>query len=160
MAQFTDTQYLKAFEDVKPALHDVLFAEKTSNTIAKTVARHNLDAKALEISAATAYVLVGLLPVNQFIAHLTERGLAADAARNVAYDIRKEIFAPVAKELAAMQGRAKMLHQAHVTKTTSNKDESVTRTVEKAPKKPSSPPAEAAKSDPTPPPTPPPNLPV
>ncbi|MDX1608133.1 MAG: hypothetical protein R3251_02905, partial [Candidatus Spechtbacterales bacterium] len=62
------------------------------------------------------YVLVGLIPIKRFIQALQEEaGLNETTAKNVAHDIRAEIFAPVAQDLSAIQEKAeKNWEQLHL----------------------------------------------
>jgi hypothetical protein len=100
-------QYKKAFEHAPQEIQEMLLAE--DNNLASTIiaikARHNIsDDKHGGIARVLGLMLVGILPIKELISNLQqEAGFDAETAKRVAYDIRREIFAPVAHELAEMQ---------------------------------------------------------
>src|SRR3990167_10547159 len=99
--------YIQAFDTTPQKIKDVLFADFTSSAIKNITHRHNAQNNMLDISATIGYVLVGLIPVKNIIEVLKlEAQLDQSTARNIAYDIREQIFAPVAQELASIQTQA------------------------------------------------------
>lgn len=163
MLNFTLEQYTEAFDKTSPKLKDVLFAEKTSTAITTIINRHNAEDNSLDVSAIIGYILVGLLPVKEMIEILQEEAdLDQKTARNVAYEIREQIFGPIAQDLANIQGAAQlnwqnMLFASNNTesKNVDTGDESVV-----GEKIVSSPKQTKQKIENTTPPPPPPNLPV
>ncbi|MDX1535315.1 MAG: hypothetical protein R3346_00945 [Candidatus Spechtbacterales bacterium] len=107
MPIFTKQQYYSAYDKSPSTIKDLLFAEETSQNIEKIVSRQNVENKTLEIAADIGYVLVGLIPVKKFPQALQEdAGLNEQTAKNIAHDVRAQIFAGVAQELAGMQSKA------------------------------------------------------
>lgn len=107
MSRYTKSQYNSAYNEAPKPIKDAMFADETANSIKKIAARYNVPDKGFDIAADVGYALVGLVPVKKFPKILEEdAGLDAKTAKNVAHDIRAEIFAPVAQELAAMQEEA------------------------------------------------------
>ena len=99
--------YIQAFDTTPQKIKDVLFADFTSSAIKNITHRHNAQNNMLDISATIGYVLVGLIPVKNIIEVLKlEAQLDQNTARNIAYDIREQIFAPIAQELASIQAQA------------------------------------------------------
>lgn len=107
MPVFTKTQYYSAYEKTPDIIKDVMASDETAENIKKISVRHNAEDKGFDIAAVLGYVMVGLIPVKKFIQELQGySGLDPQTAKNVAHDIRAEIFAQVAEELAALQAEA------------------------------------------------------
>lgn len=104
MPSFTQEQYTNAFNNIPQKIEEVLFADSTAEAIKNITNRHEVTDNAFDISAAIGYVLVGLLPIKNFIKALQEdAGLNAETAKNVAHDIREQIFSSIAQELSEIQ---------------------------------------------------------
>ena len=133
MFNFTQEQYIQAFNNASDNIQEVLLSEHTSDALKNSVQRHNIEEdKILSVSALVGYTLVGLAPVKNLIAILREdAGLDEETAKNLAYELREQIFAPVAKELSGMQETAERNWQESQRKEPElmHKDESVTRKV-------------------------------
>ncbi|MEX2144985.1 MAG: hypothetical protein WD712_01195 [Candidatus Spechtbacterales bacterium] len=108
MLNFAREEYLQAFNEIPEGVNDMLLSENTAEAVENLTQRYNVEAdKIFDVSAIIGYAMVGLVPIKRFIDALqSEAGLDAETARNVAHDVRAEIFAPVAKELADMQEKA------------------------------------------------------
>lgn len=116
MSSFTLEQYVEAFDKTPPKLKDALFADYTSAAIKTILSRHNVENVALDVSATIGYMLVGLLPVKKIIKILQEEtGLDHKTARDIAYEIREQVFGPVAQELAGLQAEAQLNWQHELT---------------------------------------------
>lgn len=104
MTRPTQQQFQEALAAAPEAIKEAMFADETTDIISNTAARNNAGNRTLEIASVVGYTLVGLLPMRSFVVSLqTEARLDSETARRIAYDIRREIFAPVAHELAEMQ---------------------------------------------------------
>jgi len=104
MLNFSEEQYKQALKAVPENVLGVFFAESTASHIKTIVARHDVDDRAFNISAVIGYTLMGLIPIKNFIQALQEDAeLDAENAKRIALDIRSQIFAPVAEQLAALQ---------------------------------------------------------
>ena len=109
MLNLTLEQYTEALDKTLPKLKDVLFADHTSTAIKSILNRHNAEDNSLDVSAIIGYILVGLLPVKKIIEILQEEAdLDQKTAHNVAYEIREQIFGPVAQDLANIQSAAQL----------------------------------------------------
>lgn len=107
MSNISLQQFNNAMNKIPSSIADLGFSEETSKNIQNISSRHNADSSSSDIAAVTGYTLVGLVPIKRFIQALQEDArLDEKTAKNVAHDVRAEIFAPVAKELAAMQEQA------------------------------------------------------
>jgi hypothetical protein len=84
-------------EDVK----EVLFAEETSDAIYGSCKRNGvLEEKAMEVSKYVGYVLVGLLPPNEFQETLEkELGIETEKAKMITREITRYVFFPVKASL-------------------------------------------------------------
>lgn len=111
MPSFTQEQYVNAFNGMPEKVEEVLFADSTAEAIKNITSRHGVTDNAFDISAAIGYVLVGLLPIKNFIKALQEdAGLNAETAKNVAHDIREQIFSSIAQELSEIQKHVPLQH--------------------------------------------------
>jgi len=122
--------YIAAFDKTPKKIKDVLFADYTSAAIKNITHRHNVQNRMLDISATIGYVLVGLVPIKNIITTLQEEAeIDQKTARNVAYEIREQIFAPIAQELAALQQFAAQEWERMVTSTQNRQAELVSAEV-------------------------------
>ena len=104
MTKFYNQKQGGALHSPNEKLEEMMLSGGTSDMIVRISVRHNTATKIVNIAAVVGYVLLGLTPIKEFIPALQEEaGLDAETAKRVAYDIRAEIFAPVARELAAIQ---------------------------------------------------------
>ena len=100
-------KYIQAFDETPKELKDVLFADYTSEAIKNSAHRHNAEDKLLDISATIGYVLVGLIPIKNMIQIIHEEAdLDINTAKNIAYEIREQLFGPIAQALATIQPTA------------------------------------------------------
>ena len=106
MPSFTQEQYIQAYESVPQEVRDIAVSAQTAEKMGLIYARHEVAEQAFDISATIGYTLVGLVPIKNFIQALQEdAGLDAETAKHIAYDVRSQIFAPIAEQLAALQPR-------------------------------------------------------
>lgn len=98
---------------VPAALYDAAVSEETINAIERVVSQNNLKEKTGGISAVVGYVLLGFIPVRLIVqGFLQEAGISQEGALKIAQDIRREILAPVARDLAAIQPQAEQNYAA------------------------------------------------
>ncbi|MEX0878054.1 MAG: hypothetical protein WDZ40_04375 [Candidatus Spechtbacterales bacterium] len=92
------------------------------NILGIIYSRYGITNQKISCTQIVGHVLVGLIPIKRFIQALQEdAGLDESTAKNIAHDVRAEIFAPVARELAAMQEQAiKNWQELHASQETSN----------------------------------------
>lgn len=104
MANFTREQYIHTYKNAPQGVRDIAVSAHTAEKLRLIYARHEVDDKAFNISAVIGYTLVGLIPIKNFIQTLQEDAeLDAETAKHIAYDVRSQIFAPIAEQLATLQ---------------------------------------------------------
>lgn len=112
---FSKEKLDNAINSVPEVLKDALFSAETSDKMEKILNRHNATDQAMDVSAVIGYTLAGLIPVKKFITELKNTaGLDESTAKNIAHDVRSQILAPVAQELAALQEQAEKNYDAAV----------------------------------------------
>jgi hypothetical protein len=83
-------------EDLKVAL----FSDKTADDIYDVCLENGLEEKNIEIAKYTGYVMLGLLPPNEFEKTLKEKlGLKDDTAKKVSQGITRLVFLPIKNSL-------------------------------------------------------------
>jgi len=113
MLHISDAQFKNVMGTVPAALYDAAVSEETINAIERVVSQNNLKEKTGGISAVVGYVLLGFIPVRLIVqGFLQEAGISQEGALKIAQDIRREILAPVARDLAAIQPQAEQNYAA------------------------------------------------
>ncbi|MEX2008187.1 MAG: hypothetical protein WD850_01730 [Candidatus Spechtbacterales bacterium] len=96
--------YNEAFERAPAAIRALLESLDIAPALAGMYERHGITERRTALSVLVADTLVGIVPLKQFVARLTQDGeLDAGTARALAMDIRREVFAHVAHDLAPLQ---------------------------------------------------------
>jgi len=130
---FTQEQYLQAFNSTPDDVKEMLLAEHTSAIISSATQRYGVETdKILSISAIIGYIMVGLVPVKNLIPLLREEiGLDEKTSKDLAYELREQVFSHIASVLSEMQKNIPEYKQvAEESETASrHRDESVTRKV-------------------------------
>lgn len=110
---FSKEQYKDAFANTTETLQRVSISTETSKRIADIAERNSAAANVGSIAAAVGYTLAGMLPIRLLIEALKEEtGLPEQTVQTITQDIRREILAPVAHDLAAMQPQAEQNYAA------------------------------------------------
>lgn len=127
MPEINLDQYFDAYSKTPQDIKNALFADYTSAAIRNAAQRHDATEKLTDISSIVGYVLVGIIPIKNFIVTLQkEVALDEQTAKSIAYELREQVFAPVAQTLASMQNEAQrnwtqLASSANVSQGTSNK---------------------------------------
>lgn len=126
MLIFSEKQVKQALQDASSSIKDALYSPQTSESLKRIYSRYNVDEETgRKVTADIGLVLVGLVPVKKFISAIQEdTGLDKEKAKNIAHDVREEIFAPVADELAQIQvGAQRKWEEAERQPTTDNRQQ-------------------------------------
>lgn len=95
---------MEAYAQAPLEIQELATSAETSHKLRVIYARQHINDKAFGISAVIGYTLVGLVPIKNFIQALQEDAeLDAETAKRIAYDVRSQIFTPIAEQLAALQ---------------------------------------------------------
>ena len=102
--EYTKEQLWKLYEVLPNELKDAIFSEETANSIYETCTRNDLEKEKIpEIAKYTGYVLMGLLPPNEFEKTLEEKlGLKNDLAKKVSQEITRFVFYPLKATLESI----------------------------------------------------------
>jgi hypothetical protein len=110
---FSKDNYKDAFAKAPTALQYASVSMNTAEKIFDIGQKNGTPEKTGFIAATVGYTLCGLLPIRLLIEALRdELGVQDQLAQNIAQDIRREILAPVAHDLAAMQPQAEKNYAA------------------------------------------------
>jgi hypothetical protein len=105
MAEENQTQYPREqlwelYESLPDDLKKALFSEKTAQTIDDICKRNNLEEKTPLIAQQIGYVLLGLLPPDDFQKTLIEElQLDNNTAKKVSLEVSRFVFFPVKSSL-------------------------------------------------------------
>jgi len=105
MAEENQTQYPREqlwelYESLPDDLKKTLFSEKTAQTIDDICQRNNLEEKTPLIAQQIGYVLLGLLPPDDFQKTLIEElELDNNTAKKVSLEVSRFVFFPVKSSL-------------------------------------------------------------
>jgi hypothetical protein len=95
-------QYIEARDAAPHSIQELLWDQATWDALATISTRHNAPAGL--VADVVALALVGFVSIKNFMESLQDHtNIDPNTAQRLAYDIRREIFAPVAHELAEMQ---------------------------------------------------------
>jgi hypothetical protein len=99
--EYKPEEIKKLLAKLPEEIKDVLYAEETSDVVYGSCERNGVsEEKAMEVSKYVGYVLVGLLPPNEFQETLEkELGIETEKAKMVSREITRYIFFPVKASL-------------------------------------------------------------
>lgn len=104
MPEYTPEQLWPLYEKLPKDLQEEIFAPKTADTIYDICTRNGLEEEKIsEVAKYTGYVLLGLLPPDEFEKTLkSELKLKNDLAKKISLEINRFIFFPVKESLEAL----------------------------------------------------------
>jgi hypothetical protein len=103
-----ESQYWAAIDALPEPLRAQLISSATATTLEALYTKANIPLNIQEsVSALVGFMLTGFLPVRFFLKEVQEiPQINASVISQIAQDIRREILAPVAHDLAALQPQA------------------------------------------------------
>jgi len=103
MLEYPPEQLWPLYEKLPKDLQEAIFSEKTADLIYDICTRNGLEKEMSEIAKLTGYVLLGLLPPDEFEKTLKEElKLNNDLNKKVVLEITRFIFFPVKESLEAL----------------------------------------------------------
>jgi len=103
MSEYTPEQLWPLYEKLPKDLQEAVFSEKTADAIYDVCVRNGLEKEMPEVAKYTGYVILGLLPPDEFQKTLKEElKLKNDLSKKVALEITRFIFFPVKESLEAL----------------------------------------------------------
>jgi hypothetical protein len=118
MITLTEEQITDAHTKAPQSTREWMASQQVSNLIPEIMRRHRAEEMAPSIAALVGYTLIGLFPVRELPLLLTrETSLPPEQILQIAQDIRREILAPVARDLAALQPQAEQNYAAALRET-------------------------------------------
>jgi len=102
--EYSKEQLWKLYEVLPKELKEAIFSEETANSIHEACARNNLEeAKIPEIAKYTGYVLMGLVPPDEFEKTLKEKlALDNEQAKKINQEITRFVFFPLRATLESI----------------------------------------------------------
>jgi len=102
--EYSKEQLWKLYEVLPKELKEAIFSEETANSIHEACTRNNLEeAKIPEIAKYAGYVLMGLLPPDEFEKTLKEKlALDNEQAKKINQEITRFIFFPLRATLESI----------------------------------------------------------
>ncbi len=103
MPEYPPEQLWPLYEKLPKDLQEAIFSEKTADLIYDICTRNGAEKEMSEIARLTGYVLLGLLPPDEFERTLkSELKLKNDVTKKVFWEITRFIFFPVKESLEAL----------------------------------------------------------
>ncbi len=103
MPDYPPEQLWPLYERLPEDLKEAIFSEKTADLIYDICSRNNLEEKVSEVAKYIGYVLLGLLPLDEFQKILqSELKLKNDLAKKIVLEITRFIFFPLKESLEAL----------------------------------------------------------
>lgn len=104
MPNYPPEQLWPLYEKLPKDLQQAIFSEETAETISDVCTRYGLaEEKISEVAKYTGYVMLGLLPFDEFQKTLKEElKLENDSAEKVALEIFRFVFFPLKENLEAL----------------------------------------------------------
>lgn len=103
MPDYSPEQLWPLYEKLPEDLKEAIFSEKTANLIHDICTKNGMEKEMSEVAKYTGYVMLGLLPPDEFQKTLKEElKLKNDLAKKVALEITRFIFFPVKESLEAI----------------------------------------------------------
>ncbi|MDI6603386.1 MAG: hypothetical protein QME57_04780 [Patescibacteria group bacterium] len=104
MPDYPPEQLWPLYEKLPEDLKETIFSEKTADTIYDVCTRNGLEEEKIsEVAKYTGYVMLGLLPPDEFQKTLEEElKLENDLAKKVTLEITSFVFFPLKEELKAL----------------------------------------------------------
>jgi len=99
--EYSPEQLWKLYDKLPKELQDAIFSLETDKRTKEICQRNEVVDKRPEIAKQIGYVLVGLLPPEDFKEYLKEE-LEKETAKRVSHEINRFIFFPVKQELAEL----------------------------------------------------------
>ncbi len=95
--EYSKDQLWKLYESLPDDLKEAVFSEETANTIHEACTKNNLEEEKIsEVAKYTGYVLLGLIPPNEFEKTLKDKvGLKDEALKQTAREIYRFVFFPL-----------------------------------------------------------------
>lgn len=105
MQPYTQEQLDEFYEKMPESLRDSMWDEKTTDAILDIEKRYMLESKNGLLGKITGRVLMGIVPLTKLrVTIQQELNIPEEQAREIAYEIRDKIFAPVADDLRRLHG--------------------------------------------------------
>lgn len=118
MLKLSDSQFDIMTSSLPPALYAYAASDQVMVAVEKIANQEGLRQKMASISLIIGYTLLGFLPLRAILQELSsEVGIDPEKALQLAQDIRREILAPVAHDLAALQPQAEQNYAAAMSET-------------------------------------------
>ncbi len=101
MPEYTKDQLWKLYDKLPSELQEAVFSEETAGHLDDICKRYSVaEGKVSEVAKYVGRVLLGVLPPEDFQTALEkEVVLARDAAKQIAHEINRFVFAPVKDQL-------------------------------------------------------------
>lgn len=113
MITLMEEQIIAAHTKASQATKEWMASQQVSNLIPEIMRRYRAEELVPSIAALVGYTLIGLFPVRELSSLIAkEISLPPEQILQLAQDIRREILAPVAHDLAAMQPTAEQNYAA------------------------------------------------
>lgn len=102
--EYTQEQLQRLYQKLPPELKEVIFSEGTAKEIESICSENGLEAEKIsDVSKYTGYVLLGVLPPDEFQKALEEElKLEPGLAKKIAQEIDLSIFEPVKESLSSL----------------------------------------------------------
>ena len=107
MIQITEHKIIEAHAAAPIAIREWMASTQVASQIEQIAQRSGVAELAPSLAAITGYVLIGIIPVRALASSIaTEAPLSPEQTSRLAQEIRRQILAPVAHDLAALQPQA------------------------------------------------------
>lgn len=135
--EYSREELWKLYEVLPNELKEAIFSVETANSIYETCTRNGLKEEEIpEIAKYTGYVLMGLLPPNEFEKTLKEKvGLDEEKAKKVSQEIDRFVFFPLRTTLETIYKEIGVVTEISSPEKTLTTQELEEKKVAKTPKR-------------------------
>lgn len=99
--EYSTEEVWKLYDKLPQELQEAIFSVETAKNMGEICKRNEIEDKVSEIAKRVGYVLLGLLPPEDFREYL-EQELGKETAKSVSHEINRFIFFPVKQSLAEL----------------------------------------------------------
>lgn len=95
---YTQEQLWKLYEKLPQELQEAVFSVETADNIWNVCEKNNVN-EVSKVAKFVGYVLLGVLPIEEFQKTLEELGIEKEAAKKISQEINRFIFYPIKSAL-------------------------------------------------------------